>query len=486
VTLSPGNRLRIRVVDDSNRPVNRARVSLQAWRGFNTLGWNGTSAEDGSLEWNSAPPDEMNLCAYANGYCYTRDNFIAADGQEHVITLHRQFTVSGLVNDSKTGRPVSSFKVMPQDQRIDLVDASNGVYELKMTEYSPSLRLQFEAEGYNATDSPPLKPTGSNVVCNISLHRTAPRDYVQGIVLLPDGTPAAGVEVGLCVPGRFTTIGPGRFVNAPHGLVVKTDGDGEFSFPHVSDPRIVAAVSEKGFGRAILGQTNLAVSILLKPWGRPEGQLKLSHESSNDRKVGITGGGRPGSLGLEFYAQSDAQGRFVIDPAPTLPCKLYVYPIGGVGTLRHETLVEIHPGSTVKVQIGGIGCSLAGHFILEKPTSSIDWSRQLLFPDLATQYAMPQRVPKGYWDSEEGIARSMVVRHCTVDVNPDGSFKIDEVLPGTYILTGNLSSIAVDPTVPSGIGAAMNDLIGRINRSVTVPEGEPAGATLDVGNVPVK
>jgi hypothetical protein len=32
----------------------------------------------------------------------------------------------------------------------------------------------------------------------------------------------------------------------------------------------------------------------------------------------------------------------------------------------------------------------------------------------------------------------------------------------------------------------MNDLIGRINRSVTVPEGEPAGATLDVGNVPVK
>ena len=154
--------------------------------------------------------------------------------------------------------------------------------------------------------------------------------------------------------------------------------------------------------------------------------------------------------------------------------------------LRYGTLVEINPGSNVTVQIGGAGCSLTGHFILQNSTASIDWSRQLLFPALASQEANPQPVPKGYWQSDEGIAQAMRIRHCTVDVQRDGSFEIDEILPGAYILTGSLSSRPVDPVVPDGIGPAMNHLLGRLNKSITVPEGEPAEKTLDIGNVPVK
>ena len=93
--------------------IEHADVRLQAWRGYNTLDWGGPTDSDGRIEWDSAPQDELNIYVGKEGFFNSRDNMIIADGQEHVIKLRRQITVTGLVTDADTGKPIPAFKAIP-------------------------------------------------------------------------------------------------------------------------------------------------------------------------------------------------------------------------------------------------------------------------------------------------------------------------------------------------------------------------------------
>ena len=90
IQLKPGGLLRLQVVDENGGGVAHARVQLQGWRGNNSLEWGGFTDYQGHIEWDSAPHDQMDLCAMKEGYSYSRENMIVADGVEHTITLHKR------------------------------------------------------------------------------------------------------------------------------------------------------------------------------------------------------------------------------------------------------------------------------------------------------------------------------------------------------------------------------------------------------------
>ena len=72
LTLQPPHTLGGRVVDSAGRPIARATLSVQSWRGSESLEQEVTTDSDGRFLWKDAPGDEVRVRIYANGYVQMR------------------------------------------------------------------------------------------------------------------------------------------------------------------------------------------------------------------------------------------------------------------------------------------------------------------------------------------------------------------------------------------------------------------------------
>ncbi len=117
----------------------------------------------------------------------------------------QSWTISGRVTDAKTGQPVPAFLVTPgfkQFQRF-IFDGygefrgTNGVYAVNVSKRLSEPYLKVEAEGYLPIAT--SLPLGNRTDFDIKLK---PGTGPSGIVLLPDGKPAANITVGLVCAGK--------------------------------------------------------------------------------------------------------------------------------------------------------------------------------------------------------------------------------------------------------------------------------------------
>jgi hypothetical protein len=504
IQLKAGALLRVRVVDETAAGVAHARVQLQAWRGNNTLDWGGFTDADGRIEWAFAPSDELDFFAGKDGFFYSRNNLMLADGEEHAITLHPQLTVSGLVVDSETKQPIQDFKAIPGSdlqhwERLNLVHGTNGHYRLSFDEYKIPFFVRFEAEGYEPATSEPLPQNVTNVTYNIALKQYDSSAAVQGLVLLPDGSPAVGAQVALCTAEKGVTLGRKKFLNRSESTVVDTDAEGRFMFPAQIVAHTVVAVHDQGFGQLELDATNLTVSIQLQAWGRIEGSLKLRNRPNAGQQITFFKTPSPfmrGTLSLDmnaFSTKTDPAGNFVFAQVP--PGDFNLYLVLGMGIpFSHETSVQVQAGTTLRVQIGGTGRTLLGRFVFPDANRAVNWSRQMGFASIATKLArlpVPSGLSAGdmqkwqmeFWQSEEGLARTRAMRSFPLEIQPDGSFTIEDVPPGAYELNAQLADSPIDPMSPRSLGKPL----GFIHQDVTVPEPADSQSTepFDVGTVTV-
>jgi hypothetical protein len=206
--------------------------------------------------------------------------------------------------------------------------------------------------------------------------------------------------------------------------------------------------------------------------------------------------GRRGTINIDnntFAAKTDEQGNFVLDQVPPGNWKLYLVPGLGI-PFSHQTEVQIQPGATLQVQVGGTGAVVSGRFAAPDPGSKVNWSKQLRFASLVTQSApLPrpaglnreesQRWESDFWESPEGLARLRNMRSYSLTVEPDGSFIVEDVEPGNYYFSGQLYDA---PPAPGNPLAGQN--LGSLHQEIVVPEppGDPAAQSLDVGTVSVR
>ncbi len=510
IPLKPGGLLRLQVVDETGGGVAHARVQLQAWRGNNTLDWGGFADYQGHIQWDSAPRDEMDLCVQKEGFFMSRKNLLVADGAEHIITLHRQLSISGLVTDSDTKQPVASFKVVPSMgrqnwDRSGLAHGTNGQYQLALTEAGTPLLVRFEADGYEPAISEPLDPKASNLVYNVQLKKEDPRNAVRGVVLLPDGSVAAGAQVALCTSEKGVTLGKTKFLNRGDSIVVDADDEGRFVFPPALAPQAVFAVHMQGFGHATVDGANPVVSIQLEPWGRIEGVLKRKGRTVADQRMAVTYSsvslaGRPMAMSLDyssFTAETDEQGNFVFEQVP--PGDLTLFLVSGPGVpWGLQTPIQLQPGATFSMQVGGTGRTVKGQFVLSDAGQSVNWQKQMRFATIATK-PPPLPMPKGlqgqdaakwrheFMQSDAGRARAKALqagRSFPLTVQADGSFMAEDVLPGEYQLQGQLFDAAFDPGRPNFASATR---LGMVQKEIVVPETDAnqSADALDIGKIPV-
>lgn len=153
----------------------------------------------------------------------------------------------------------------------------------------------------------------------------------------------------------------------------------------------------------------------------------------------------------------------------------------------HGENVTVRPGETAQVIIGGKGTAVTGRIELSAPVDNHDWTSE--------RHALVQQrpdLPELQWDDFRGdhqaYLRASSVRDSQImkyflAIQSDGSFRVDDVLPGNYTLQ---LAIHAPPDDPLAEDAWMKPRrqIGKVHLPVVIPA-EEGGEPLDLGVISV-
>ena len=408
----------------------------------------------------------------------------------------RQRGCRGTVLDAETDQPINRFSVLLDERRglasADFVgEGRNGVFDweypaLYVSEYA----LEVQADGYMPEASAPVKVSAGEQVFAFKLKKTA--DFT-GRVLFPDGTPAVGTEVWLggedfgpiavMTALKQPALHPG---NDDWSIRTRTDAEGIFRFkPRRTADRVVA-VDQWGCVAASLN-TLSAAAMVLKPWGRIRGVVWIGTRAGLNCTVGIEAQEPLSGSSQIPYAQNvrtDNTGVFTFERAP--PGKYRLFRVTslhgdspGFTGLSHYTSVEVLPGETAQVAIGGGGRTVVGR-VQTVPDNFVPYWTTLLQTLAVQSTETPPRAPADPTDQAGFRAyhrawRSYDARQQRYyfGLNPDGSFVVEDVVPGNYRLQIGLSDPPADPLDPESAWHGVQREIGSLTCDVLVPEAPP-------------
>jgi RNA polymerase sigma factor (sigma-70 family) len=462
-----------RVVDEAGNPVAKARIGVEG----QAFEWSTVTDAQGRFEWLAVPTNQVTYSIQAGGYESKYDVALEADGNEHLVTLHASAAVAHEERDDNY-QPAQSAEV-------------------------GSIRADPESDFR-------LKPSGD----------------ISGVIQLPDGTPSVGATVMLCgqdghaymkLPAEFDLPDSG---NTKH---TETDAAGRFSFKPELGVEKIRVAHMAGYAEVSLDELARSRIIVLHPWGRVEGILKIGSEPGRNEqiKLGIwywRSTAYP-HFQLHLETMTDANGHFVFEgvppgdrevshsvnvkPGKTGPSRGDAVPvrIGDATSMpvrpwsgqSQTMLVQVQPGQTAHVVLGGAGRTVVGRIKANDPSQNIDWQKDV--QTIRTKVSRPN-APKRedftsesdcaaakeawmakeqeFWQSEAGREAQRNSHQYVLLFATEGSFRINDVAPGAYWFKVGVAD-PVTPFIPfggtpgEGRGIKVN-LIGSINTEIIVPE----------------
>ena len=464
--LEPAATIRGRVVDVHGKPLAKVNVYADTWQGLRNLGVQLTTDMDGRFVWKNAPRDSVLFHLCADGFMSNRNCPLIASDEERTITLYPELAIHGNVADEETGKPIDAFRIFRgyrwegrQEMVFDQeegVAGGGGHYEFRISEPSPRIYVKVEADGYKPAVSREFTPTDGAQTCDFKLKKGS---GLSGTVLTPDGKPAGNARVILSAGEIRGYLNNGRW-NANMAPSVQADSQGRFHFaPTEAANYSLIAVHESGIGKASREEAEKSSRITLQPWGRLEGTVRIGDHPARNEAVTFQLDERENRsrrerkaadyrdlVSTSYEVTTDDQGRFVMDrmiPGKGYAGRMVVVSFGqsSVNAPSHMTPVEILPGRTARVEIGGKGRPIVGR--IDSGDRTVEW---------ATCEPGNVRSTRDAWQSYAfGVAR-------------DGTFRIDDVVPGVYSL--DLRITEPPDLAKCGPGA----LIGTARHEFTMPE----------------
>ncbi|HEV8061908.1 MAG TPA: M56 family metallopeptidase, partial [Gemmataceae bacterium] len=217
---------------------------------------------------------------------------------------------------------------------------------------------------------------------------------LHGRVVLPDGTPAAGIEVGLGTVHVPIALEASRLPRDGKFPRATTAADGTFSIDSSAARSVLITSGEAGYGSVILAPESVEIKngkVVLQPWSKIAGQVILAGKPVPDHEVVyLPGSGylrREGSVrnfftDSEYKVNTDKEGRFVFERVPPgggvahLPI---VTELGGGKTQRLRCwplAFRMVPGATAEIKLGATGRTIVGKVVLNgNPKVHIDWTK---------------------------------------------------------------------------------------------------------------
>ncbi len=464
----------------------------------NNLEWEGQTDGDGRFEWKSAPEGESEFYVYKQGFGQKRGVKAKAGPEDNIIRLSRIRKVIGVVGDAQTGKPVPRFTVMPatgdgeklsswSDSSRKAFSDPEGHFTLDLDEEDHNV-IQVGAEDHLPKTSLLPAPQGEFITVTVLLE---PGEGPAGVVVDPAGNPVPGAEVALVTKqSHDINLQRGRLISYGSGKVVRSDEQGRFKLLVAADPRRIVAASEIGYGEATPEEFQQTKTIVLLPWGRIEATVLSGGKPVSDRSYMLSTqpqGWGEGSLNVQwdgYKAETDAEGKFTMGKVPPGPRGLIRLIQTDANSWAHaQTIpVDVRPGETTVVTLGGTGAVISGHAEATALVSGKEGVR--INGGLHTPHPQP---PQGLKTPEEFRAWAELpetkeaqksFRSYTAEFKPDGTFSFDGVPPGEYTL-----SLMATMKKAGGQPWEMIQL-GRFERPVSVPDtAQTAVVPIDLGEM---
>jgi thiol-disulfide isomerase/thioredoxin/protocatechuate 3,4-dioxygenase beta subunit len=500
--LKPGHLLSGRVVDRQSNPISNATVAMDTWSDARTLNIHFQTKADGRFTWSNAPSDVVYADVYASGYADNRKVAVTA-GNENQIVLTNPTRVKGTVVDAETGHPVPTFRVVTGidwgggnpigwQRRVDVspkpLEGKDGSFEASLTYPYPKCALRIEADGYAPTNSASFVLDGSQRAFSFKLSKA---EQIQGVVLGPDGKPISGATVALATPGTGVQLNNGRLqaLDAVQGL---TRADGSFSISPQTECFLLVVIDDEGCARVTDTAFKTNSQIRLQSWATVEGVVKKGTQPDAGQAVSLSYIDRSGfdpkqpHLFAFHNTQADENGRFRFDRV--MPGEISVAKSIKISEqmngYSHSTRITVQPAETVEVTIGGTGRPVVGRVDIPAELKNGLWTinqatirtkvvvPKLDIPPEVEKMTAAERTTwsekwknspegKAFWEQQQKALDQ--VRNYAVHVEPDGTFRVDDVAPGDYTFAITFAEM------PKGGMLRSGDAVAELTREFTIP-----------------
>ena len=488
--LEKGRTIRGRVIDARGEPVAGARAVADAWRECRAIDWSTSTNSEGRFTWTDAPADEVLFDIVKEGYMSVRRHSLSPSDEEHLITLLRPLLVRGKVVDAKSGKPIEKFRTIPgidwgrggspywERRGVD-AEYTDGTYELTFSSTRPGHFVRIEADGYLPAVSRSIADDEGEVVVDFKLEKG---EGLAGVIYLPDGKPAAGAKAILATPSQGAYIQNGRRIHSQRCPTITTGPDAQYSFPPQVDPWCIMVLHDAGYKEVDETAYEKSKDIRLEPWGQIEGKLLIGSKLGANERITIDRS-MPGSRDRprvyhDIKTSTDQDGQFAFDrvPAGEVFVGRYVQVGERMWSSRQRERVKVEPGKTAHVQLGGKGRPVIGRVVkpagrddLSFANSRVSFSTKI---DVEMNYPKPPERPADWaaldkaiqtmWQdeakiwregyekwllTEEGQAYKKAMeeaqrkrKHFSFIIQPDGSFRVEDVPAGAYQLRAYIYS----------------------------------------------
>jgi beta-lactamase regulating signal transducer with metallopeptidase domain/thiol-disulfide isomerase/thioredoxin/protocatechuate 3,4-dioxygenase beta subunit len=520
IRLAKGSPLRGRIVDAEGQPIAGASVTATAWRGHNTIRWDGKADSEGRFVWTDAPADEVAMNFYERAHLSVTRSLKPA-AQEHEIVLGQQaWRLAARVVDAQTGKPIERFvairgKMMSPAEETrwfreeQTIDGRNGRFEMRGDGFHRYFAARVEADGYQPAISPTYKADDGPVEWEASL---TPQAGVAGVLISPDGRPAAGAQVAMLLKSNFSisiTDEGSRLKLDGNQPRVTTTAEGRFVLPPQTERFDVLAVHESGFAKIADKELADSGTVALARWMRVSGDVRIPSLAKAGQIVQLRCQSDHTWWTFSSTTWTNAAGHFVVNRVPPGPASISLPTAsdGGFATtsavINYMQNIRVEQDQNLEVNLGGPTRTVVGQLVLghERPWSEMhSFLQEQMSVDTAG--IGPQPHPDN-WDamsatersdwyaewakSAEGVnyleRRRISNRHLSLGVNSDGTFRWDNVPVGSAHLY-----VHVDRGVLMSAGRA--DFASRIrpfshSHDFEVPALKPGGADepLDLGRI---
>ena len=265
-----------------------------------------------------------------------------------------------------------------------------------------------------------------------------------------------------------------------------------------------------GLGQVRCLDFSKPLEIRLQPWGRIEGNVRTRDGHWVDRKLKWHRTGNLTDWMTLFYrsdgfsARSDATGNFTLEHVPPGDGRVVIDDGPDTAPILSPS-IQVNPGETAQVQIGGVGRMVTGRLVAPPGVEIRNWSNQVTHAQLhvaRASYQMPKELTGDtvnrwkleFEDTDAGRAWFCDQYSYDFKVGADGSFTIPEVLPGKYsffvsVAQGYLGSgsdsttrSAGEPQIASAsMKLAVSDVLGDSGAPVDLGDDHVADVEVDGG-----